>query len=227
MSIRLLTPSCCRSKSQIQALDRTQQGLLMKRKVGTMTQRLQAQWHDRSVSCPQLARRHRYRQEHAAASPSAVHLRDTIEAHVPAQQVLDNYATHKPPKVRASIAISASLFTSRRHRARDSARSTASLPSCRSVASGAASSALSSASRPINRFLEEHNQQPNTGPVIKQACEGNCILHPWPTQKKAHSRVFSTWLLHHGSSARRRQQNGGEIRRVIVLDECHSCPNHR
>src|SRR6267378_4317193 len=60
-------------KSQIQALDRTQPGLPMKKgRAGTITH-VQASWHDDIVRCAQCARRHRHRSRHATPSPSGVH----------------------------------------------------------------------------------------------------------------------------------------------------------
>src|SRR3982075_2648041 len=54
-------------KSQIQALDRTQPGLPMKKgRAGTMDPRLQTPWHNDAVCRPQCARRHRHRPQHAA-----------------------------------------------------------------------------------------------------------------------------------------------------------------
>ena len=60
-------------KSQIQAFDRTQPGLPMKKgRAGTITH-VQASWHDDIVRCAQCARRHRHRSRHATPSPSGVH----------------------------------------------------------------------------------------------------------------------------------------------------------
>src|SRR6516164_8818809 len=61
-------------KSQIQALDRTQPGLPMKRgRAGTMDPRLQTSWDNHSVRRPQRPRRHHYRPQHEAPSPPGVH----------------------------------------------------------------------------------------------------------------------------------------------------------
>ena len=61
-------------KSQIQALDRTQPGLPMKKgRAGTMTHGLQAARHDDAVRRAQHSRRNGHRPEHAAPPPSGVH----------------------------------------------------------------------------------------------------------------------------------------------------------
>src|SRR6202011_5191385 len=57
----------------------------------------------------QHPRRHRHRPQHAAPSPSGVHrFLNTIEEQVPVGKVIhaivDNYATHKHPKVRQWLA---------------------------------------------------------------------------------------------------------------------------
>jgi transposase len=60
-------------KSQIQALDRTQPGLPMKKgRAGTMT-RLQASWHDDTIRGPQHPRRDRHRPQYAAPPAPGVH----------------------------------------------------------------------------------------------------------------------------------------------------------
>ena len=76
MSIRRPMPWCCRvdEKSQIQALDRTQPGLPMKKgRDGHDDPRLQAERHDDAVRRAQRARRHRHRPKHAPPPASGVH----------------------------------------------------------------------------------------------------------------------------------------------------------
>jgi hypothetical protein len=61
-------------KSQIQALDRTQPGLPLKKgRAGTMTPRLQATWHDHLVRRLRRAERQGHRSMYAAAPASGVH----------------------------------------------------------------------------------------------------------------------------------------------------------
>src|SRR3954469_1794489 len=61
-------------KSQIQALDRTQPGLPMKKgRCGTMTHDYKRKWHHDIVCGPQCAERHGDRPLHAAPPPSGVH----------------------------------------------------------------------------------------------------------------------------------------------------------
>ena len=61
-------------KSQIQALDRTQPGLPMKKgRAGTDDPRRQAARHHDALRRAERARRHRHRPEHAAAPPPGVH----------------------------------------------------------------------------------------------------------------------------------------------------------
>ncbi|MER9345427.1 IS630 family transposase, partial [Mesorhizobium sp. M0601] len=94
-------------KSQIQALDRTQPGLPMKKgRLGTMTHDYKRQWHDHPVCRPQRARRHRIgknMQRHR--HQEFICFLNAIEAQMPASKavhvVVDNYAAHKHPKVRA------------------------------------------------------------------------------------------------------------------------------
>ena len=138
MSIRRPTPSSCRvdEKSQIQALDRTQPGLPMKKgRAGTMTHDYKR--HGTTTLFAALnvldgtvigrnMQRHRHQE--------FIRFLNAIEAEVPAGKVvhviLDNYAAHKHPKVRhGSPAIRASPSTSRRPRARGSTPSRASSPS--------------------------------------------------------------------------------------------------
>src|ERR1700716_3658168 len=61
-------------KSQIQALDRTQPGLPMKKGPSWDDDpRLQTPWHNHAVRRPQCARRHRHRPQHAAPPAPGVH----------------------------------------------------------------------------------------------------------------------------------------------------------
>ena len=98
-------------KSQIQALDRTQPGL--PHEEGPLRHhdpRLQAAWHHHAVCRPQRAGRQGHRPLHAAAPASGVHplpqrhrgrrCRPASSIHA----IVDNYATHKHPKVRAWLA---------------------------------------------------------------------------------------------------------------------------
>src|ERR1035437_1593667 len=71
--------------------------------------RLQTSRHHNAVCCPQYPRRHRHRPQHAAPSPPRVHsLPQHGRGQVPAGKVIhaivDNYATHKHPKVRQWLA---------------------------------------------------------------------------------------------------------------------------
>ena len=108
MSIRRRTPSCCRvdEKSQIQALDRTQPGLPMKKgRAGTMTHDYKR--HGTTTLFAALnvldgtvigrnMQRHRHQE--------FIRFLNAIEGEVPAGKIvhaiLDNYAAHKHPKVR-------------------------------------------------------------------------------------------------------------------------------
>ena len=77
-------------------------------RAGTMTHDYKR--HDNhAVRRPQHPRRHRHRTQHEAPPPSGVHpLPQYLEAQVPKREVIhaivDNYATHKHPKVRAWLA---------------------------------------------------------------------------------------------------------------------------
>ena len=111
MSIRPPMPSSSRStKSQIQALDRTQPGLPMKKgRAGTMTHDYKR--HGTTTLFAALnvldgtiigrnMQRHRHQE--------FIRFLNTIEAQVPARKqihaIVDNYATHKHPKVRQWLA---------------------------------------------------------------------------------------------------------------------------
>jgi hypothetical protein len=95
-------------KSQIEALDRTQPSLPMKKgRAGTMTL-LQTPWNDDAV-CGDERGRNRDRPQHAAPSASGVHPLPRDRRAVRAgRQVdprhLDNYAAHKHPQVPAWVA---------------------------------------------------------------------------------------------------------------------------
>src|SRR5690606_27083468 len=109
MSIRRPTPSCCRvdEKSQIQALDRTQPGLPMKKgRLGTMTHDYKR--HGTTTLFAALnvldgtvigrnMQRHRHQE--------FIRFLNAINAKAPAGKavhvILDNYAAHTHPKVRA------------------------------------------------------------------------------------------------------------------------------
>ena len=101
---------CCDEKSQVQALDRTQAGLAAQAWTRpNHDARLQAPWNDPIVCCAQVLDgrvisqcqpRHRHiewlkflKQIDASVAPE-------LQIHV----VLDNYATHKHPKVLAWLA---------------------------------------------------------------------------------------------------------------------------
>ena len=94
-------------KSQIQALDRTQPGLPMKKgRARHDDPRLQAARHHHALRRAERARRHRDRpnmQRHR--HQEFIRFLNAIEAAVPAGKqvhaILDNYAAHKHPKVRA------------------------------------------------------------------------------------------------------------------------------
>ena len=155
-------------KSQIQALDRTQPGLPMKKgRLGTMTHDYKRNGTTTLFAALNVLdgtvigrnmQRHRHQE--------FIRFLNAIDAEVPAGKavhvVLDNYAAHKHPKVRAWLDRHQRFTsTSRQPRARGSMRSRASSPSCPSGVSSAASSTPSSTSRPPSiAILAEHNQQP-------------------------------------------------------------------
>ena len=92
-------------KSQIQALDRTQPGLPLKKGLRHDDARLQAAWHDDAVCSPQRARRKvvgRCMQKHR--HQEYIRFLNAVEATVPTGKhvhaIVDNYATHQHPKVR-------------------------------------------------------------------------------------------------------------------------------
>jgi len=94
---------CCDEKSQVQALDRTQPGLPLKKGKAADDPRLQAAWHDHFVCGNEHARHRRHLALRATAPPWRV-------AGLPASNrsgnaegkgTASNYATHKHPAVRA------------------------------------------------------------------------------------------------------------------------------
>jgi transposase len=162
-------------KSQIQALDRTQPGLPMKKgRLGTMTHDYKRNGTTTLFAALNVLdgtvigrnmQRHRHQE--------FIRFLNAIDAEVPAAKavhvVLDNYAapTSIPKCVPGSTAISASLSTSRRPRARGSTPSRASSPGCRTAASSAASSTPWSTSRPLSiatSLSTTSNQNPSHGP---------------------------------------------------------------
>jgi len=142
-------------KSQIQALDRTQPGLPMKKgRCATMTHDYKRHGTTTLFAALDILegkvigrcmQRHRHQEfirflnavEREVAADTAVHV------------VLDNYATHKHPRVKAGCGgMRASPFTSPRPRAPGPMPSKAGLPSSPGNASNAASSPRSSSCRP-------------------------------------------------------------------------------
>jgi DDE superfamily endonuclease len=163
-------------KSQIQALDRTQPGLPLKKgRAATMT-------HDykRNGTTTLFAafdvlegkvigrcmQKHRHQE--------FIRFLNQIEAQVPAKKavhvILDNYATHKHPKVRKWLAIRGSRSISRPPRHRGSMPSKASLPNSPNGASNAASSARFVNSRPPSTDSSTKptmTPSPSLGPQIQ------------------------------------------------------------
>ena len=93
-------------KSQIQALDRTQPGCRSSAAGCDHDPRLQAQWDDHTVCGAERARRlgdRRNMQRHR--HQEFIRFLNAVEAELPPDKavhvILDNYATHKQPKVRA------------------------------------------------------------------------------------------------------------------------------
>ena len=155
-------------KSQIQALDRTQPGLPMKKgRLGTMTHDYKR--HGTTTLFAALnvldgtvigknMQRHRHQE--------FIRFLNTVNAQIPhgkaVHVILDNYATHKHPKVRALIATHASPSISRTPPPRGSTPSKASLPSSPDVASKrGVFRSLGELQAAINRFLVAHNQDPS------------------------------------------------------------------
>ncbi len=124
-------------KRQIQALDRTQPGLPLKRGPRRHHDpRLQTQRHDDAVRRAQRPDRRGHREEHAASPPSGVHpLPERARARHPGRARSSTSSSTTCPRTRrprfgdGSPAIRAGPSTSPRLRARGSTRSRASSPS--------------------------------------------------------------------------------------------------
>ena len=164
-------------KSQIQALDRTQPGLPMKKgRAGTMTHDYKR--HGTTTLFAALnvldgtvigrnMQRHRHQE--------FIRFLNAIEAAVPAGKlvhvILDNYAAHKHPKVwHGWPAMSASSSTSFPHPAPGSMPSKASSSSFPDGGSNAASFDPSSISRPLSTASSQRptkTQGPSHGPPIQ------------------------------------------------------------
>ena len=97
-------------KSQIQALDRTQPGLPMKKgRARHHDPRLKAARHDHAVRGAQRARRHRRWPQHGPRPAPGVHpVPERSRAGIPKDKavhaIIDNYAAHKTPEVRRWLA---------------------------------------------------------------------------------------------------------------------------
>jgi transposase len=161
-------------KSQIQALDRTQPGLPMKKgRLGTMTHDYKRNGTTTLFAALNVLdgtvigknmQRHRHQE--------FIRFLNAIDAEAPAgtavHVVLDNYAAHKHPKcVPGSTAICVSPSTSRLPRARGSTRSRASSQHCRSVASSAVPFIRSWTSRPPSTATSQNttsNANRSSGP---------------------------------------------------------------
>ena len=96
-------------KNQIQALDRTQHGLPMKKALRHDDPRSQAPRHHHPVCRPRHPRRQGHRSLYAAPPHQEfIRFLNAIEGEVPADKtvhvVLDNYATHKHPRVTVWLA---------------------------------------------------------------------------------------------------------------------------
>ena len=181
-------------KSQIQALDRTQPGLPMKRgRAGTMTHDYKR--HGTTTLFAALnvldgtvigrnMQRHRHQE--------FIRFLNTIEAQVPAGKaihaIVDNYATHKHPKVRQWLArIRAGPSTSPRPRRHGSTPSKASSPSSQA---GAQARRLPIRRRPAGRHQPLRHRdklrsqtlrldrQTQTRPRRCQTREGNVRVNP-------------------------------------------------
>ena len=163
-------------KSQIQALDRTQPGLPMKKgRCATMTHDYKRNGTTTLFAALDILegkvigrcmQRHRHQE--------FIRFLNAVERQVPADKtvhvVLDNYATHKHPKSRpregggARLACTPSArrpSTSRRHRVPGPTRSKVGLPSSPDNASSAASSPRSSSFTPPSTAL---SPRPTTSP---------------------------------------------------------------
>jgi|SRR5665213_45987 len=146
-------------KSQIQALDRTQPGLPIKKgRTGTMT-RLQTQWDDHAVCRPQRRHRPRHRAMHEAAPPSGMaqvsaphgrprrcHTSTCISSLTITQR------TSIPRSRPGSNGIPAFICTSHRHRVPGSTKSSAS--------SAASPKSVAELEIAIQKYLGHHNLDP-------------------------------------------------------------------
>jgi hypothetical protein len=154
-------------KSQIQALDRTQPGLPMKKgRAGTMTHDYKRHGTTTLFAAFDILegnvigrcmQRHRHQE--------FIRFLNAVEREVPAGKTVhaipDNYATHKHPKVIEWLGrIPAGRSTSRPPPPAGSTPSRASSPSSPGVVSSAAfSRASSNLQAAINRFVVDHNLQ--------------------------------------------------------------------
>ena len=106
---------CCDEKSQVQALDRTQPGLPLKKGVRHHDARLQAQRHNHAVRRAQRSRWPGHLPVPAAPSPHRVAevLLRQIDRETPQDRALhliaDNYATHRRPVVQEWLAQASAL----------------------------------------------------------------------------------------------------------------------
>ena len=172
MSIRPSTPSCSRSmrRAQIQALDRTQPGLPLKKgRAGTMTHDYKRNGTTTLFAALDVLEGKvigRYMQRHR--HQEFIRFLNQIEARSPGRTravhvILDNYATHKHPEgprmARSPPALHLPLHADLVPPG--SMRSRASSPSSQSAASSAVSSdRVLELKAAINRFLVETNNEP-------------------------------------------------------------------
>lgn len=153
-------------KSQIQALDRTQPGLPLKKgRAGTMTHDYERHgtttlFAAMNVVIGRTMQRHRHQE-----FIHFLNVIEVIEKQVPVGKtihaIVDNYAAHKHPNVRRWLERHPRwTFHFTRYRPLGSTPSRASSQPSQSAGSSAASFAPSpTLQAAINRFLEEHNQQ--------------------------------------------------------------------
>jgi len=163
-------------KSQIQALDRTQPGLPLKPgRCGTMTHDYKRNGTTTLFAALDVLegkvigrcmQRHRHQE--------FIRFLNTLEAEVPAGKIvhviLDNYGSHKHPKVRTWLGRHPRFLSiTRRHRPPGSMRSRASLPSSASGGSSAGCSARSSICKPPSSAslpTPTRIQNRSSGPLI-------------------------------------------------------------
>ena len=164
-------------KSQIQALDRTQPGLPMKKgRLGTMTHDYKRNGTTTLFAALNVLdgtvigrnmQRHRHQE--------FIRFLNVINAQVPADKavhiILDNYAAHKHPKVRGWLdRHKRFVSTSRQHPARGSTPSKASSPNSQNGASSGVSSIPSSISKPpsiASSPKPTKTPNPSPGPPIQ------------------------------------------------------------